>query len=79
MKLALSDADAAFRDELREFFTNKFPADIRERARNESLSYPDDVVTDLGKAHARDQTHVTRTNHGYPHKAPPLSPNEELL
>ena len=41
--------------------------------------YPDDVVTDLGKAHARDQTHVTRTNHGYPHKAPPLSPNEELL
>ena len=47
MKLALSDADAAFRDELREFFTNKFPADIRERARNENLSYPDDVVTSM--------------------------------
>ncbi len=47
MKLALSDADAAFRDELREFFTTKFPADIRERARNEALNYPDDAVTSM--------------------------------
>ncbi len=47
MKLALSDADVAFRDELRDFFTNKFPADIRERVRNETLNYPDDVVTSM--------------------------------
>lgn len=47
MKLALSDADTAFRDELREFFTTKFPAEIRERARNENLNYPDDVVTSM--------------------------------
>ena len=40
MKLALSDADLAFRDELREFFTTTFPADIREQARTESLNYP---------------------------------------
>ena len=47
MRLALSDADLAFRDELREFFTTKFPADIRERARNENLNYPEDVVTSM--------------------------------
>jgi alkylation response protein AidB-like acyl-CoA dehydrogenase len=47
VKLALSDADAAFRDELREFFTTKFPADIRERTRNENLNYPEDVVTSM--------------------------------
>ena len=47
MKLALSDADAAFRDELREFFTTKFPADIRERTRNENLNYPEDVDTSM--------------------------------
>ncbi|MFN8072696.1 MAG: acyl-CoA dehydrogenase family protein [Mycobacterium sp.] len=47
MKLALSDADAAFRDELRDFFTTKFPADIRERVRTESLNYPEDVVTSM--------------------------------
>lgn len=47
MRLALSDADIAFRDELREFFTTKFPADIRERARNENLNYPEDVVTSM--------------------------------
>ncbi|HOB50766.1 MAG TPA: acyl-CoA dehydrogenase family protein [Mycobacterium sp.] len=45
MKLALSDADRAFRDELREFFTTKIPAEIRERARNDELQYPDDMVT----------------------------------
>ena len=47
MRLALSEADAAFRDELREFFTTKFPADIRERARNEALNYPEDAVTSM--------------------------------
>lgn len=45
MKLALSEADAAFRDELRQFFTTEIPAEIRERALNEELRYPDDVVT----------------------------------
>ena len=45
LKLALSDADSAFRDELREFFNEKFPAEIRERVRTENLNYPDDVVT----------------------------------
>jgi len=47
MKLALSDADIAFRDELREFFATGFPAEIRERNRNENLNYPDDVVTSM--------------------------------
>jgi alkylation response protein AidB-like acyl-CoA dehydrogenase len=45
MKLALSDADAAFRDDLREFFTTKIPADIRERAREGEPRFPDDIVT----------------------------------
>ncbi len=44
MKLALSEADAAFRDELREFFTTQIPADIRERVRNDDFRYPDDAV-----------------------------------
>ena len=45
MRLALSDADRAFRDELREFFTTKIPAEIRDRARNDELRYPEDMVT----------------------------------
>ena len=45
MKLTLSDEDAAFRDELREFFTTKVPADVRERARAGALNLPDDIVT----------------------------------
>lgn len=45
MQLTLSDADTQFRDELRDFFTTQVPAAIRERARNEKLNYPDDVVT----------------------------------
>ena len=45
MQLALSEADAAFRDELREFFTTQVPADIRERAHRGELKYPDDIVT----------------------------------
>ena len=45
MRLTLSEADAAFREELRDFFTTAIPAEIRERARNEDLKYPDDLVT----------------------------------
>ncbi|WP_167101870.1 acyl-CoA dehydrogenase family protein [Mycobacterium sp. DL592] len=45
MQLALNDEDAAFRDELREFFTTQIPADIRDRARREALIWPDDIVT----------------------------------
>lgn len=45
MQLALTAADASFRDELREFFTTQIPAEIRERAREEELNYPDDLVT----------------------------------
>ena len=45
MRLALSDADAALRDELRQFFSTEIPAEIRERARNEQMHYPDDIVT----------------------------------
>ena len=40
MRLALSDADAAFRDELRVFFTTQIPAEILDRARNDELRYP---------------------------------------
>ena len=47
MKLALSEADAAFRDELREFFTTQIPAEIRERTRNEEYNYPDDAITTM--------------------------------
>ncbi len=46
MKLALSDEDVKFRDELREFFTTQIPAEIRERARTDSLNFPpDDAIT----------------------------------
>ncbi|MCV7421286.1 acyl-CoA dehydrogenase family protein [Mycobacterium yunnanensis] len=45
MKLALSDDEAAFRDELREFFTTKIPEEIRTRVRDGELKLPDDVVT----------------------------------
>jgi alkylation response protein AidB-like acyl-CoA dehydrogenase len=45
VKLALSDAEAAFRDELRQFFTTQIPQDIRDRARDGELRFPDDVVT----------------------------------
>ena len=45
MRLALSDADAAFLDELRVFFTTQIPAEILDRARNDELRYPEDMVT----------------------------------
>jgi len=47
VRLALSDEDAKFRDELREFFTTEIPAEIRERARNDELIWPDDIVTTM--------------------------------
>ncbi len=47
MRLALSDEDAKFRDELREFFTTEIPAEIRDRARNDKLECPDDIVTTM--------------------------------
>lgn len=45
MQLALTADEAAFRDELRSFFTTKIPAEIRERTRLGVPVYPDDVVT----------------------------------
>jgi alkylation response protein AidB-like acyl-CoA dehydrogenase len=45
VKLALSDEDAAFREDLRRIYTTVIPADIRDRAREGRLNYPDDVVT----------------------------------
>lgn len=45
MKLALSEADAAFREEMRTFFTTEIPAEIRDRARTGRPRYPDDLVT----------------------------------
>jgi alkylation response protein AidB-like acyl-CoA dehydrogenase len=47
VRLALSDEDAKFRDELREFFTTEVPAEIRDRARNDKLEWPDDIVTTM--------------------------------
>lgn len=45
MKLALTPDEAAFRDELRTFYTTRVPADLRERVRQgESLSR-DQIVT----------------------------------
>jgi alkylation response protein AidB-like acyl-CoA dehydrogenase len=45
LKLALSDEDVAFREELRRIYTTEIPAEIRDRARQGELNYPDDVVT----------------------------------
>jgi alkylation response protein AidB-like acyl-CoA dehydrogenase len=45
VKLALSDEDAAFREDLRRIYTTEIPADIRERTREGELNYPDDLVT----------------------------------
>ena len=44
MKLALSDEDAAFREDLRRIYTTEIPADIRDRAREGRPNYPDDLV-----------------------------------
>ena len=45
LKLALSDEDVAFREELRRIYTTEIPAEIRDRAREGELNYPDDLVT----------------------------------
>jgi len=45
VKLALSDEDAAFREELRRIYTTAVPDDLRGRAQAGALRYPDDVVT----------------------------------
>ncbi|UMB71294.1 acyl-CoA dehydrogenase family protein [Mycobacterium paraterrae] len=44
MQLALTQDEAAFRDELREFYTTKIPAEIRERARQGGYDH-DDIAT----------------------------------
>ena len=47
MNLALTEEEAAFRDEMRTFFTTKVPAEIREKnATGQELS-KDDVVTTM--------------------------------
>jgi len=38
MQLALTEDEAAFRDELRTFYTTKIPAEIRERTRSGEAS-----------------------------------------
>ena len=45
MRLALTTEEAAFRDEMRTFFTTEIPADIRERSRLGHSIFPDDIVT----------------------------------
>jgi alkylation response protein AidB-like acyl-CoA dehydrogenase len=45
MKLALSAEEAAFRDELRTFYTTEIPAEIRERTRLGFGPSRDDIVT----------------------------------
>ncbi|MCV7282103.1 acyl-CoA dehydrogenase family protein [Mycolicibacterium flavescens] len=45
MKLELSESDAAFRDEMRRFFTTEIPADLRERMQAGHPNFPDDMVT----------------------------------
>ncbi len=44
MQLALTQDEAAFRDELREFYTTKIPGEIRERARQGGYDH-DDIAT----------------------------------
>ncbi|BBZ40525.1 acyl-CoA dehydrogenase family protein [Mycobacterium conspicuum] len=45
MQLALTADEAAFRDELRSFYTTKIPEDIRQRVRHASSLTKDEVVT----------------------------------
>ncbi|MGH3561122.1 MAG: acyl-CoA dehydrogenase family protein, partial [Mycobacterium sp.] len=45
MELAFTADEAAFRDELRTFYTTEVPADIRERVHLGVPALPDDVVT----------------------------------
>ncbi|HLS00070.1 acyl-CoA dehydrogenase family protein [Mycolicibacillus parakoreensis] len=45
MQLALTDEEAAFRDEMRRFFTTEIPAEIRERTRLGLGHHRDDIAT----------------------------------
>lgn len=45
MQLALTPEEAAFRDELRTFYTTKIPEDIRERARQATEFNHEDIIT----------------------------------
>ncbi|TFV56330.1 acyl-CoA dehydrogenase [Mycobacterium sp. PS03-16] len=45
MQLALTDEEAAFRDELRTFYRTQIPAEIRERSRQGGEVSKDDIVT----------------------------------
>ena len=45
MQLALTPDEAAFRDELRTFYTTKIPAEIRERTRRGEGLDRDDIAT----------------------------------
>ncbi|KKF03652.1 acyl-CoA dehydrogenase [Mycolicibacterium obuense] len=45
MQLALTPEEAAFRDELRTFYTTEIPADIRERSRAGTEITKEDIVT----------------------------------
>jgi alkylation response protein AidB-like acyl-CoA dehydrogenase len=45
MQLALTDDEAKFRDELREFYTTKIPEDVRERVRLGESEGRDDITT----------------------------------
>jgi alkylation response protein AidB-like acyl-CoA dehydrogenase len=45
MQLALTPEEAAFRDELRTFYTTKIPADVRERSRRGGEVSQQDIIT----------------------------------
>ena len=45
MRLALSADEAAFREEMRRFYSTEIPADIRERGQAGHLDFPGDMVT----------------------------------
>jgi len=54
MQLALTTEEAAFRDELRAFYTTKIPAELRERVREGASPRRDDIVA----------THKILNDHG---------------
>lgn len=54
MQLALTEEEAAFRDELRTFYRTEIPAEIRERSRRGGEVSKDDIVT----------THKILNDHG---------------
>jgi alkylation response protein AidB-like acyl-CoA dehydrogenase len=47
MQLALTDEESAFRDELRDFYRTKIPAEIRERSRTGAEINREDIVTTM--------------------------------